>query len=77
MNVSRYRIAAIFRLRADPSSLTWCPRRRRISALHIYEKIRVLGEQFHLTGRVASIGAKRVRVNEFADRQPVGYFSNG
>ena len=51
--------------------------RGRISTVHIHEKIRVLGEQCHLTGSVASIGAKRVRVDKFADRQPVGYFPNG
>jgi hypothetical protein len=47
--------------------------RHRIAAVHVHEKIRVLGEQRHLTGGVASIGTVSVGVNQFPDRQPVGY----
>ena len=49
----------------------------RISAVHVYEKVRIVGEQTHLTSSVAPIGTVRVGVDQFADGKSVRRLSRG
>ncbi len=42
-------------------------RRRRILGIHVHHEVGVRGKKGHLTFRIATIGAVRIGLNEFAD----------
>jgi len=49
--------------------------RNGIASLQVDEKIRVLSEQRHLAGRVTSVGAVSVGVDQFGDGRSICLFT--
>ena len=46
-------------------------RRLRILGVHVDDEVGIGGEERHLTLRIATVGAVRVGLNEFANRESI------
>jgi hypothetical protein len=46
-------------------------RRLRVLGVHVHHKVSVWCKESHLTIRIATIGAMRIRLNELSDREAI------
>src|SRR6266550_3636098 len=50
-------------------------RRLRILGVHVHDEVRIWSKERHLAFRIAAIGAMRVGLNEFSDRETICGFA--